>query len=105
MPKGAQPNNTNALKGEAKRLPWHGLLDPKTLDGIKQIAISYRCSQSQTIDMIYQDWRKPLSQAIEFLLDLTSEQKRLCEERDIDWLFVADQIDEIAAVLNGPKGE
>lgn len=79
-----------ARKGDRKRVSLSCRVDQATMDGINSF---YPASQGITVDKFYQESINPIPNVIEFLLDLTSEQKRLCEERDIDWLFLADQLD------------
>lgn len=51
MPKiGAQPGNTNSQKGEAKRLPWYGIIDPATKGLIIHWAKVKDRSQSEIVD-------------------------------------------------------
>lgn len=85
-----------ARKGPVNRVSLSIRVDPVTMRGINSF---YPTSQGVTVDKFYQAYIEPIPGVIEFLLDLTSEQKRLCEERDIDWLFLADQLDLLNKVV------
>lgn len=53
-----QHGNTNAQKGDSKRVPWYGMIDPATKDAIRRLASDLGLSQSEVVDMWRELWEK-----------------------------------------------